>query len=153
MGAGDPMDVDEAGPSANEIEQIKDAFRPPLFKMGGSSHSEILAMPAPKPAQQAINTPLKFAHPNLFAPIQSSAHPLPNSLVTEFSLSWADSEVLHDTGSIQDAPSKAEVLKRLREPEETQRASWERKRFKAAGGNLAAYNRGFWGARVGLNRL
>jgi ubiquitin-conjugating enzyme E2 S len=163
IGCGDAMDVDhamssvDAGPSATETAQNKDVFtnesivRTPSLQIIGPSPADITM--TPQQTQQASKTPLTFAHSNPFAPIQSSAHTRPNSLIAEFSLSWADSQTLHETGSITDAPSKVEVLKRLRDPEEVQKASWERKRFKAAGGNLAAYNRGNWGARVGLHRL
>jgi ubiquitin-conjugating enzyme E2 S len=106
----------------------------------------------------ATDTPelLKFSHTNPFSAIQpnNQTHPL----LKEFSYSWEDSEVLHDSGLMKDKMStegvgRLEVRKRLAGEEFERKKSWEMKRFKKAGCDLGRYNRGDFGPRVGIGRL
>ncbi|KAH7385794.1 ubiquitin-conjugating enzyme/RWD-like protein [Pyrenochaeta sp. MPI-SDFR-AT-0127] len=94
---------------------------------------------------------LKYSHQNPFSAIQpnNQTHPL----IKEFSYSWEESELLHDTDMIKDGISKLEVRKRLATEEFDKKRNWEIKRFKKAGCDLARYNRGDWGPRTGVGRL
>lgn len=105
-----------------------------------------------QPARGQI-TPPKYSHQPKPAPIQPPTRTQSQSFPTEFSWSWVDSEIIHDTGTIIDGPSVAEVLKRLRDSDSRRRERNEMKRFKAAGSSLRKYNRGAFGARKGLHRL
>lgn len=98
-------------------------------------------------------TPPKYSHQPKPAPIQPPTRTHSQSFPTEFSWSWVDSEIIHDTGTIIDGPPVAEVLKRLRDSNSRKRERNEMKRFKAAGSSLRKYNRGAFGARKGLHRL
>lgn len=102
----------------------------------------------PPPASASTKQPAKGP-----APIQPPTRTQSQSFPTEFSWSWADSEIIHDTGMIIDGPSVAEVLKRLRGSDGRRRERNEMKRFKAAGSSLRKYNRGAFGPRKGLHRL
>jgi len=103
--------------------------------------------------QDAIDTPelLKFSHKNPFSAIQTNnqTHPL----LKEFSWSWADSEIMHETGSIKGGESKANVRKRMAGDDFVKKSSWEMKRFKKAGYDLKKYNRGEFGPKTGIARL
>jgi ubiquitin-conjugating enzyme E2 S len=48
---------------------------------------------------------------------------------------------------------KSLVRKRLAGEEFEKKKKWEMKRFRRAGGDLKRFNRGDWGARVGVGRL
>jgi len=98
-------------------------------------------------------TPPKYSHQPKPAPIQPPTRTHSQSFPTEFSWSWVDSEIIHDTGTIIDGPSVAEVLKRLRDSDSRRRERHEMKQFKAAGLSLRKYNRGAFGPRKGLHRL
>jgi ubiquitin-conjugating enzyme E2 S len=118
------------------------------------SHLRLPISSTPAPNQPAsTNTPelLKFSHQNPFSAIQlnNQAHPL----IRELSYSWEDSEVLHDTGLIDDGTSKLEVKKRLAGQDFEAKKRWEMKRFKKAGCDLSRYNRGDFGPRIGMGRL
>ncbi|OCL13527.1 UBC-like protein [Glonium stellatum] len=106
-----------------------------------------------KQTTKTQSTPLKFIHQAKPAPIQPPIRSQSQSFPTEFSWSWADSEIIHNTGTIVDGPSVTEVQKRLREPESLRRERNEMKRFRAAGSSLLKYNRGVFGPRKGLHRL
>jgi ubiquitin-conjugating enzyme E2 S len=94
---------------------------------------------------------LKFSHQNPFSAIQpnNQTHPL----LRELSYTWKDSEILHDTGLIQDGVSKLELRKRLAAQDFETKKDWEMKRFKKAGYDLSRYNRGDFGPRIGMGRL
>ncbi|KAL1607773.1 hypothetical protein SLS60_002709 [Paraconiothyrium brasiliense] len=107
----------------------------------------------PKPAPDVTDTPelLKFSDKNPFSAIQpnNQTHPL----LREFSWSWEESEIMHETGSITNGESKANVRKRLASDEFDKRRTWELKKFKKAGFDLKKYNRGDFGPRTGIHRL
>jgi ubiquitin-conjugating enzyme E2 S len=75
-------------------------------------------------------------------------------LIKEFSYTWEDAAVLHDAtvagGTVEE---KSLVRKRLAGEEFEKKKKWEMKRFRRAGGDLKRFNRGDWGARVGVGRL
>lgn len=77
----------------------------------------------------------------------------PHPLLTEFSWSWEESEILHDTGTIKNGLTKADVRKRMASDEFEKKRQWELKRFKDAGYDLNRYNRGDFGPRTGIRRL
>jgi ubiquitin-conjugating enzyme E2 S len=122
-----------------------------------TSQSFDLPLPTPSSSSQAqttsADTPdlLKFSHQNPFSAIQlnNQTHPL----LKEFSFSWEESEILHDTGLIQDGLSKLEVRKRMAGEDFEKKRDWEMKRFKKAGYDLGRYNRGDFGPRMGMGRL
>ncbi|KAH7114469.1 ubiquitin-conjugating enzyme/RWD-like protein [Dendryphion nanum] len=122
-----------------------------------NQHSFSLRAPqAPPPfvvGQSSISTPnlTSLSHPNPFSAIQLEDQPHP--LLKEFSWSWQDSEILKDTGTIKDGPTKAEVRKRLASNEFEAKQEWEMKKFKTTGYDLAKYNRGEFGPRTGIWRL
>jgi ubiquitin-conjugating enzyme E2 S len=101
---------------------------------------------------------LKFSHKNPFSAIQlnNQSHPL----IKEFSYTWEDAAVLHDAtvavagghGNTVEV-EKSLVRKRLAGEEFEKKKKWEMKRFRRAGGDLKRFNRGDWGARVGVGRL
>lgn len=106
-----------------------------------------------QPQTTSADTPdlLKFSHQNPFSAIQpnNQTHPL----LKEFSFTWEDSEILHDTGLIQDGESKLDVKKRMAGEDFEKKREWEMKRFKKAGYDLGRYNRGDFGPRMGMGRL
>ena len=92
-----------------------------------------------------------FSHQNPFSAIQpnNQTHPL----FREFSYSWEESEVLHDTGLMKDGVTKLEVRKRMAGEDFEKKRDWEMKRFKKAGYDLGRYNKGEFGPRIGMGRL
>ncbi|KAF2471943.1 UBC-like protein [Lindgomyces ingoldianus] len=104
-----------------------------------------------KDASTATPDLLKFSHKNPFSAIRldDQTHPL----FKELSWSWQDSEILHDTGTIKDALTKAETRKRMAGAEFEERRIWEMKKFKKTGCDLSKYNRGDFGPRTGVARL
>ncbi|KAF2182153.1 UBC-like protein [Zopfia rhizophila CBS 207.26] len=106
----------------------------------------------PSKTEPSTSTPdtLKFSHQNPYSAIQpnNQVHPL----LEEFSWSWQDSEVLHETGMVE-GETKVEVRKRMAGGDFEERRSWELKRFRKTGWDLKRYNRGDFGARVGVGRL
>jgi ubiquitin-conjugating enzyme E2 S len=121
-----------------------------------TSQSFDIRLPTPSVSQAhttSTDTPelLKFSHQNPFSVIQpnNQTHPL----LKEFSYPWEDSEILHDTGLIQDGVSKLEVRKRLAGEGFEKKRDWEMKRFKKTGYDLKRYNRGDFGPRIGMGRL
>lgn len=94
---------------------------------------------------------LVFSDKNSFAPIQPNNRT--HTLLNEFSWSWAESEIMHNTGSIKDGESKSAVRKRLASDDFEKKQAWELKKFKKAGCDLKRYNRGDFGPRTGMNRL
>lgn len=88
---------------------------------------------------------------NSFSAVQpkNQDHPL----LREFSYSWEDSELLHDTGLIKSEEGKAGVKKRLASDEFEQKKAWELKMFKKAHFDLRKYNRGDFGPKTGIGRL
>ena len=110
------------------------------FNLRGPSGSSSTAADAP-----GI---LKFADISAIQP-NNQRHPL----LEEFSWSWTDSQIMHETGSIKNGESKTSVRKRLASEDFEKRRTWELKKFKKAGYDLKRYNRGDFGPRTGLNRL
>lgn len=70
-------------------------------------------------------------------------------LLKDFSYSWQENLALHDD-SLAD---KADVKKRTASEEFQAKRKWEAKRFKQAGYDLNKFNRGEFGARIGVGRL
>lgn len=66
-------------------------------------------------------------------------------LLRDFSLSWHDTFALHN--------NDPDAKKRIASPEFEAKSKWEIKRFRQAGCDLKKFNRGEFGARVGLGRL
>ena len=103
--------------------------------------------------QTTTDTPelLKYSHQNPFSAIQpnNQKHPLHK----EFSYSWRDSEILHDTGLIKHSEGRDGIRKRLAGEDFEKKRSWEMKHFKKAGCDLKRYNRGDFGPRTGIGRL
>ncbi|KAL5393210.1 hypothetical protein DPSP01_000041 [Paraphaeosphaeria sporulosa] len=113
-----------------------------------------LRLPAePKSAPEVADTPelLKFAGKNPFSVIQpnNQRHPL----LREFSWTWEESEIMHETGTIENGESKPNMRKRLASDEFEKKHRWEIKKFKKAGYDLKKYNRGDFGPRTGIRRL
>jgi ubiquitin-conjugating enzyme E2 S len=114
-----------------------------------------LPLPASSKTLQCTSTDtpelLKFSHQNPFSAIQPNnpTHPL----IKEFSHSWEDSGILHDTRMVQDEVSRLDVRKRMAGDDFEKKKHWEMKRFKKAGYDLGRYNRGDFGPRVGMGRL
>ncbi|KAF2866776.1 ubiquitin-conjugating enzyme/RWD-like protein [Massariosphaeria phaeospora] len=94
---------------------------------------------------------LKFSHQNPFSAIQlnNQTHPL----LKEFCWSWQDSEILHDTETIKEGPSKTDVRKRMAGDDFEKQRHWETKKFKRTGYDLSKYNKGDFGPRTGIARL
>lgn len=157
-----PKKAKLAGPkiSSQEEEEAGDADTSDPFITVTSSHhapaSFSLRVPQLAPSEVtddiATATPdlLKFSSQNPFSTIQP--HNQQHPLLKEFSWSWEDSEVMHDTGLIKDV-SKADVRKRMAGKEFDDRKTWESKRFKKAGYDLKRFNRGDFGPRTGIARL
>jgi ubiquitin-conjugating enzyme E2 S len=94
---------------------------------------------------------LKFSHQNSYSATQPNdqSHPL----LREFSYSWEESELVHDTGLIESEEGKIGVKKRMASNEFEGKRTWELKRFKKAGFDLRRYNRGDFGPKTGVGRL
>ncbi|KAF1911725.1 ubiquitin-conjugating enzyme/RWD-like protein [Ampelomyces quisqualis] len=94
---------------------------------------------------------LKLSHQTPFSSIQTNnrTHPL----LEEFSFTWEESEILHDTDLIQDGVRKLDVRKRMAAEDFERKREWEMKRFKRAGYDLGRYNRGDFGPSIGMGRL
>lgn len=122
-----------------------------------TSQSFDLRLPTTSATLQAqpasTDTPelLKFSHQNPFSAIQpnNQTHPL----LKEFSFEWQDSAILHDTNIIQDGLAKLDVRKRMAGEDFEKKRDWEAKKFKKAGYDMARYNRGDFGPRMGMGRL
>jgi ubiquitin-conjugating enzyme E2 S len=76
-----------------------------------------------------------------------------NPIITEFSWSWKDSELMKETGSIKDGTTKEDIRKRFASAEFEKQRAWEAKKFKKAGYDVKRYNRGDWGPKMGIFRL
>ncbi|KAF1840700.1 UBC-like protein [Cucurbitaria berberidis CBS 394.84] len=116
---------------------------PPASTLASSS----LAQPP------STDTPelLKFSHQNPFSAIQPNNQT--HILIKEFSYSWEESEIVHETGTFKDGASRVETRKRIAGEEFEKKKDWEMKRFKKAGYHVGRYNRGDWGPRMGIGRL
>lgn len=126
----------------------------------GASSSFDLRLPPPVALSSSsishptlTDTPelLKYSHQNPFSAIQPNNQTQP--LIMEFSYSWEESELLHDTNVIKDGVTKLDVKKRMASKDFEKKRKWELKRFKKAGCDLGRYNRGDWGPRTGVGRL
>jgi ubiquitin-conjugating enzyme E2 S len=93
-------------------------------------------------------------HPSSFAASSSSQnHPTQDTdnydlLMGDFSISWLDNLIMRDKGSMV-----SDVKKRIASEEFEAKRRWEMKKFKQAGCDLKKFNRGEFGARVGVRRL
>lgn len=157
-----PSDTPLTIPDSEEKENhdISDPFITVTSKRTiPTSHSFDLRVPLPTSSAlqtttttATTDTPelLRFANQNPFSAIQpnNQTHPL----FKEFSYSWEDADTLHGEGG-GDEVKKLEVRKRLAGEEFEGRREWEMKKFRRAGGDLGRFNRGEWGARVGMGRL
>ncbi|KAF1924448.1 UBC-like protein, partial [Didymella exigua CBS 183.55] len=121
-----------------------------------SHHASLVIPTSPNlttPLQPTTDTPelLKYSHQNPFSAIQpnNQQHPLHR----EFSYSWRDAAILHETGLITDGETRDCARKRLAGDAFDKKRQWEMKRFKSAGCDLKRYNRGDFGPRTGLGRL
>jgi ubiquitin-conjugating enzyme E2 S len=152
----------DAPPPASNGKEQNDSNSDPFVTVTSkrtihTSQSFDIRLPNPSTSQApppSTATPdlLKFSHQNPFSIIQpnNQTHPL----LKEFSHQWQDSEILHDTGLMQnDGLSKLDVRKRLAGEGFEKKREWEMKRFKKAGYDLRRYNRGDFGPRVGMGRL
>jgi ubiquitin-conjugating enzyme E2 S len=146
--------------SSKQDEEADDADTSDPFITVTSRHhaptSFSLRVPHPAPSSQTNDittaTPdlLKFSSQNPFSAIQpnNQQHPL----LKEFSWTWEDSEIMHDTGLVKDG-SKSEVRKRMAGKDFEERRVWESKKFKKAGYDLRKFNSGEFGPRTGIARL
>ncbi|KAF2833296.1 UBC-like protein [Ophiobolus disseminans] len=149
--------ADSMPPDSEEKENhdISDPFITVTSKRPNISFDIRLPVPSISTALQSTSTDtpelLKFSHQNPFSAIQpnNQTHPL----FKEFSYSWEESQILHDTGLIKDGVTKLEVKKRMAGEDFERKREWEMKRFKKAGCDLGRYNRGEFGPRVGMGRL
>lgn len=152
-----PLDSQTGGRVAPELENT-DPFTTVTSKRIIHSQTSFVVPISPnltssQQQQPPADTPelLKFSHQNPFSAIQpnNQAHPL----FKEFSYSWMDSRILHDTHFVKDGHSRDGVRKRLAGDEFEKKREWEIKRFKKAGCDLKRYNRGDFGPRSGIGRL
>jgi ubiquitin-conjugating enzyme E2 S len=152
------MYTEDAVPPPSEENEDHDTSDP-FITVPSKRPTNSFDIRLPAPSSQALLQPtstdtpelLKFSHQNPFSVIQpnNQIHPL----LKEFSYSWEDSELLHDTGLIQDGVSKLEVRKRMAGEAFEKKGHWEMKRFKKARFDLGRYNRGDFGPRMGMGRL
>lgn len=150
-----PVDSRTGGLVAPELENA-DSFTTVISKRTSQPQTSFVIPISPNLTtshQLTTDTPelLKYSHQNPFSAIQpnNQQHPL----YREFSHSWRDSEVLHETGLIEDGESRDSVRKRLAGEDFDKKRKWEIKRFKKAGCDLKRYNRGDFGPRTGIGRL
>lgn len=150
-----PIDSQTGGLVAPELENT-DPFTTVTSKRTSHSQASFVIPISPNlttSQQTTTDTPelLKYSHQNPFSAIQpnNQQHPLHK----EFSYSWRDSEILHETGLIKDSESRDNVRKRLAGEDFDKKRKWEIKRFKKAGCDLKRYNRGDFGPRTGIGRL
>ncbi|KAF2029399.1 UBC-like protein [Setomelanomma holmii] len=149
---------DEAVPNPSQEKENHDDSDP-FITVPSKRPANSFDIRLPATSSQALSqapstdTPelLKFSHQNPFSVIQpnNQIHPL----IKEFSYSWEDSEIMHDTGLIQDGVSKLEVRKRMAGDDFEMKKDWEMKRFKKARYDLGRYNRADFGPRTGMGRL
>ncbi|KAF2003300.1 ubiquitin-conjugating enzyme E2 S [Amniculicola lignicola CBS 123094] len=120
-----------------------------------------LRVPPPPPAiptaapTDSTTELLKFSDKNPFSAIQPSSTRQKHPLLTEFSWSWADADIMHDAGNVklEEGATKSDVRKRMANDDFEKQRRWELKRFKKAGFDLERWNRGDFGPRVGIGRL
>lgn len=150
-----PTDSQTGGLVAPELENA-DSFITVTSKRNPHSQTSFIIPISPNPTtsqQPSTDTPelLKYSHQNPFSAIQpnNQQHPLHK----EFSYSWRDSELLHETGLVKDGENRDSVRKRLAGEDFDKKRRWEMKRFKKAGCDLKRYNRGDFGPRTGIARL
>jgi ubiquitin-conjugating enzyme E2 S len=116
-----------------------------------SSTSSTSSQNQSNPTSTDTSELLKLSHQHPFSALQlnNQSHPL----LREFSYSWEDSELLHDTGLIKSEEGRVGVRKRMAGDEFEEKKAWELKRFKKAGFDLRKYNRGDFGPKTGIGRL
>lgn len=145
------IDDDADGPPFVTVTSKRDAHG---LKLSSTTTTTTTTTTTAVVVTEQTETPdlLKFSHKNPFSAIQlnNQTHPL----IKEFSYTWEDAAVLHDAtvagGTVEE---KSLVRKRLAGEEFEKKKKWEMKRFRRAGGDLKRFNRGDWGARVGVGRL
>ncbi|KAF3053215.1 hypothetical protein E8E11_011782 [Didymella keratinophila] len=150
-----PVDSRTGGLIAPELEDA-DPFTTVTSKRTSHPQTSFVIPISPNlttSQQPTTDTPelLKYSHQNPFSAIQpnNQQHPLHK----EFSYSWRDSEILHETGLIKDVEDRDSLRKRLAAEDFDKKRKWEIKRFKKAGYDLKRYNRGDFGPRMGIGRL
>ncbi|ORY09069.1 ubiquitin-conjugating enzyme/RWD-like protein [Clohesyomyces aquaticus] len=133
-------------------QQYQTAFHVP------QASSSKLAIVENKSTSTTTPDLLKFSHKTPFSATQpnNQTHPL----LKEFSWTWQESEIMHDTGTFGKmdsegalVPTKMELRKRIAGEEFEERRKWEMKRFKRTGWDLQRYNKGDFGAKTGVGRL
>ncbi|KAF1834237.1 ubiquitin-conjugating enzyme E2 S [Decorospora gaudefroyi] len=136
-----------AADTTQSAEEEEDKDTDPFITVTSKRHPHTsqsfdLRLPPPTPAS------LKFSSKNPFSAIQP--HTQTHPLFTEFSYSWEEARLVHDAdgrGTLE------ETRKRMASPAFEKKKAWELKRFRKAGYDVVRYNRGDFGARVGLGRL
>ncbi|KAF1965519.1 ubiquitin-conjugating enzyme E2 S [Bimuria novae-zelandiae CBS 107.79] len=140
-------------PTSASEEKENDISDPFITIPSKRSAQHSFSLRVPFQTKPAAYTPelLKFSDKNPFSAIQpnNQTHPL----LKEFSWSWADGEIMHETGSIKTGETKSSVRKRLATDDFEERRTWELKKFKKAGFDLKRYNCGDFGPKTGLGRL
>jgi ubiquitin-conjugating enzyme E2 S len=138
-----------------------DPFTPAISKRTVLTQTSFNSRITPKQStssgveSEAISTEtrevLKFSRQNDCPAVTPSdqSHPL----LREFSYSWEESELVHDTGLVERDEGRTGVKKRLASDEFEAKRTWELKRFKKAGFDLRRYNRGDFGPKTGVGRL
>lgn len=133
--------------SENRSEDVSSSFTPTSAKRV-DQHSFTLRTPRKLPENWLAGSP-ELVDQFSATEDKAQSHPLLN----EFSWSWEESEILHDTGTIKNGTTKADVRKRMASDDFEKKRQWEMKRFKDAGYDLNRYNRGDFGPRTGIARL
>ncbi|KAF2631889.1 hypothetical protein BU25DRAFT_406420 [Macroventuria anomochaeta] len=150
-----PVDSQTGGLVAPELENT-DPFTTVTAKRTPHPQTSFVIPISPNlttSQQNPTDTPElpESSHQNPFSAIQPNHQQ--HLLLKEFSYSWRDSEILHETGLIKDSDSRDSVRKRLAGEDFEKKRSWEMKHFKKAGCDVKRYNRGDFGPRTGIGRL
>ncbi|KAF2272590.1 UBC-like protein [Westerdykella ornata] len=165
-GDGDAMAVDGpplAGPKSAELSSTVGSFGkhsfslrvPSTTDLNGAAVEGLLSSSSISPLARNKNNSTKTTatqpSPGLTLTTQDphTAHPL----LTEFSWTWQDAQILYSSSPSSSPATSAAVKKRHATPDFAARAAWEVSRLRRTGGDLRRYNRGDWGPRVGVGRL
>ena len=116
---------------------------PPRTSTSSQFEDETISNDTPGLAKFSQQSPLSAIRP------KDQSH----ALLREFSYSWEDSELIHETGLIESEEGRAGAKKRMASDEFEAKRIWELKRFKKAGFDLRRYNRGDFGPKTGVGRL
>ena len=133
---------------------------PPVSKDKGKANGSMddsdpfVTTAPPKSSSRPVTRSFDLAAPPAFAttspppavePSNDNDDGTAHLLLRDFSLSWQDSFALHN--------NDPDAKKRIASPEYEAKAKWEMKRFRQTGCDLKKFNRGEFGARVGVGRL